>query len=85
MSESIPAAEIDVAFRLDGVLHPLVKDDGAVIEPNGVISALSTMIPERMPGKEIPSLVDDESIWSLRFSPFLGEIPLVSPRLPVLF
>ncbi len=55
---------LDVACEPDGMLHALWKNSDALEQNNGVLAALSILVPEQNPGLEFPDLVDDELIHS---------------------
>ncbi len=55
---------LDVACEPGGLLHALWKDSDALEQNNGVLSALSILVPEQNFGSELPDLVDDELIRS---------------------
>ena len=51
---------LDVACEPGGLLHALWKNSDALEQNNGVLSALSILVPEQNFGSELPNLVDDE-------------------------
>lgn len=53
---------LKVACQPNGALHALLKDSNVLEQNNGVLAAISILIPEQNPGLEFPSLVDDELI-----------------------
>src|SRR5207249_4801579 len=50
---------IEEACQPGGALHPLLKDREALGQNSGVVSALSILLPEQLPGLELPNLVED--------------------------
>jgi len=54
--------EMDKACRPGQPLHSLLSDLNTIGENNGVVSALSVLLPEKRPGLELPNLVADESV-----------------------
>ena len=51
---------LDVACLSGGLLHTLWKDSDAIKRNNGVLTALSILVPEQNSGLELPNLVKDE-------------------------
>ena len=51
---------LDYSFQEGGELHVLVKDSHALGHNEGVLAALSVLVPEQNPGLEIPNLVVDD-------------------------
>ena len=58
--ERINQIGFDVACGPGGLLHALWKNSDALEQNNGVLSALSILVPEQNFGSELPNLVDDE-------------------------
>ncbi len=55
---------LDVACLSGGLFHTLWKDSDAIQRNNGVIAALSILVPEQNSGLELPNLVKDEMTHS---------------------
>ena len=53
---------LNMACQFGGPLHSLWKDSDAMERNNGVLTALSILIPEQNSGLELPELVDDSRI-----------------------
>ena len=53
---------LNMACQSGGLLHSLWKDSDAMKRNNGVLTALSILIPEQNSGLELPELVDDSRI-----------------------
>ena len=58
---SIAPTYLDTVSQPSGPLHSLMKDAETIGQNSGVISALSILLPEKLSGLELPSLVEDES------------------------
>src|SRR5262249_41466664 len=54
--------QLDAACRPSRPLSSLLTDQGAIEQNNGVISALSILIPEQRPGIELPNFLEDENV-----------------------
>ncbi len=52
---------LKVSFQEGGVLHALVKDSESLGQNDGVLAALSILIPEQNPGLELRDLVIDDT------------------------
>ena len=52
----------DTACQSGGLLHSLWKDSDAIERNNGVLAALSILIPEQKRGLELPGLADDDLV-----------------------
>ena len=52
----------DMACQSGGLLHSLWKDSDAIERNNGVLVALSILLPEKKRGLELPALVDNDNI-----------------------
>ncbi|MCG7953174.1 MAG: hypothetical protein JAZ17_17865 [Candidatus Thiodiazotropha endolucinida] len=55
-------AKLKEECRPDGLLYRLLGTAESVQQNTGVISALSILIPEKVAGKELASLIEDESV-----------------------
>ncbi len=55
---------LDVACEPGGLLYALWRNSDALEQNNGVLSALSILVPEQNFGSELPNLVDEELIRS---------------------
>ena len=58
----VSSSNLKERFKAGGLVFPLLKDAPAVSENSGVLSALSILIPELIPGSELPNLVDDDQV-----------------------
>ena len=58
----VSRAQLPDLFSNNGNLNHLVRDATAVAENNGVLGALSIIIPESFDGLEFPDIINDESI-----------------------
>ncbi|WP_419617227.1 hypothetical protein, partial [Thiolapillus sp.] len=58
----IDSAQIEESCRPGGLLYGLIGTTESVQQNSGVISALSILIPEKVAGMEIASLIEDESV-----------------------
>jgi len=55
---------LDVACQPGGLIYTMFKEVVALEQNNGILSALSILVPEHNPGLELPNLVKDELIRS---------------------
>ena len=53
---------LDTVCQPGGQLHSLLSDPEVIGQNSGVVSALSILIPERMPGTELPHLIGNETV-----------------------
>lgn len=76
-SELIERCNQDIlsATMPGGILYPLLKDTNTVMQNNGILSALSILIPERFPKSELPDLVTDKSIRDLLLDITIQSLP----------
>ncbi|MBI3249539.1 MAG: hypothetical protein HYZ50_23805 [Deltaproteobacteria bacterium] len=72
--------QLDAACRPGGSLNSLLTDRKAIGQNNGVISALSILIPEQIPGTEIPNLLEDGNIRTAVLEIAIRSFPLRDPN-----
>lgn len=53
---------IEQACQPSGALHSLLKDAETLGQNSGVIGALSILLPEQLPGLELPNLIEDNFV-----------------------
>ena len=58
----VSEAQLPELLRGDGSLNHLVQDSTAIAQNNGVLGALSIIIPESFDGLELPDAIDDENV-----------------------
>ena len=75
LSEFDDNTSIDSAFTTGGRLNALVRDLESIGENYGILSALSIMIPERYPGKELSSLTAPDEVHDSLLKIVIFSIP----------
>lgn len=78
LAEVVPT-QLDAACRPGGSLNSLLTDRKAIGQNNGVISALSILIPEKIPGTELPNLLEDGDIRTAVLEITVGSFPWRDP------
>ena len=77
---NVDSDRLDEAFEHGGSLALLMRDAEAVGQNNGVIAALSILLPERVrPGFELPTFVVDVSVRSAVLELTVGALPWRDP------
>jgi len=66
-------------FRPDGRLYFLIQDEKAVAAHNGVLAALSILIPERHEGLELTDLIEDRGIRRKILEIVIDNLPWRNP------
>jgi len=79
LSETSSPEAIRNAFRLGGSLYFLSQDEDAVAAHNGVLGALSILIPERHEGLELTDLIDDRGVRRQILKIVIDNLPWRNP------
>jgi len=75
----IKPKQLEQALRPGGVLHSLVKDSETIESNDGLLSALSILLPESGLGLELPDLAQNDDVRVALLKITIGSLPWRNP------
>jgi hypothetical protein len=76
----VAPTQLDAACQPGGPLNSLLTDLRAIEQNNGVVGALSILIPEQIPGVEFPNLLEDKNVRTAVLEIAVRSFPLRDPN-----
>jgi hypothetical protein len=77
--QGLDGQSLKAAFHASGSLAQITRNEDSVLESNGVVSALSILVPEQFAGMELPNLFEDTERRNAILRVSVGAMPWRDP------